>query len=132
MSDTDPVPHRMQQYLGVEQCTIPVSNSTPTRQVVIHWSDGLHKPALVFTYFCSTLEGAQLDSRVIYSHGRKTLCFKSARKIFHMVSKPDHTRGKIENGICIYIFSDQYICKKLNISDTQIEWGRMGWRGGGG
>lgn len=83
----------------------------------------------MFIYFCSTLEGAQLDSRVIYRHVRKTLYFKSVRKIFHIVSTPDHTHGKIENGICIYIFSDQYICKKLSISDTQIEWGRTG--GGG-
>ena len=31
--------------------------------------------------------------------------------------------------VYIYIFSDQYICKKLNISDTQIEWGRTGVAG---
>lgn len=26
----------------------------------------------------------------------------------------------------IYIFSDPYICKKPNITDTQIEWDRAG------
>lgn len=78
-------------------------------------------------YFCSTLECAQLDSRVIYRRVRKTLGFKSVRKIFRIVSKPDHTHGKlVSEGYMYILFSDQYICKNPNISDTQIEWGRAG------
>lgn len=40
--------------------------------------------------FSSALDYARLDSRDIYRHLRKLLVFKSVRKRFHVVSKPDH------------------------------------------
>ena len=87
----------------------------------------------MFIYFCSTLECAQLDSRVIYRRGRKTLVFKSVRKIFLIVSKPDHTHGKIVRGwyidIDIYFFLTNTFARN---QISQIHKSRSAGGGGGG
>lgn len=75
--------HRIQQYLGLKQYTIPVNNSTPKRKQhdpLVRWFPQVSTCVL----YCSTLEYARLDSRVIYTHLRKILVFKSVRKIFHI------------------------------------------------
>lgn len=73
--------------------------------------------------FCSTLEYARLDSGVIYRHPRKSLLFKSVRKRFYFVSKPDHyAMGTHKVGFLSLI---NIFPRNLSISNTPIGWGRM-------
>lgn len=88
--NTELVLHRIQQYLGLKQYTIPVNNSTPESKCCdpsVRWYPQGSTRAHRF-FLCTRL--ARLDSRDIYRHLRKLLVFKSVRKRFHVVSKPDH------------------------------------------
>lgn len=108
----DLVLHRIQQYLGLKQNTIPVDESTPKRKrdPLVRWYSQVSTCVLFFfhTRICPVRFQSYLQT------SEEDPSFQVCQENIPYCSKPDHTHGKTETGFL-------FLCILINtFSRTQI------------